>query len=300
MSRSSKRFALYFFVSEEYEQYFEAIVSTRLTRGRVKEFKEMFWFPKTITYSVPRKIDCSKLLSEGMKALEGCLFKLAVERGECWDFSKKRRYKTRGIYGDTDDENMLIPLASYDSNMLKYFKVAISSQFPSQSFLAFYHILEYNFLTVSDEALHGRLKSHIHSTNFYGTDDQLETIISVVKKHNDKSDETEMLSRVLRKYIDEDELIEHINDIESKVGEKLYTKSTEIFGERFQVQNKKDHAITNVAKLLKHVRNALVHSSARYNRDDCHIPLTESEFVVESYIPLIRFLAEKVIYAKSL
>jgi len=58
-------------------------------------------------------------------------------------------------------------------------------------------------------------------------------------------------------------------------------------------------AISNVAKLLKHVRNALVHSSDKYNRDECHIPLTESENILEDYIPLVRFLAKKVIYAKS-
>ncbi len=296
---SSKRFSLNFFHSDEYQDFFEAILVRRFKRDGDIKFKDLFWFPPTIEFSIPRKTDRSKLLSEGMPAIEACLFKLAVEKGECWDFSKKRKRRLFTFYEESEGEELNIPSATYDENMLKYFKVAVSSQFPSQSFLAFYHVLEYNFLSVSDESLEGKLKSHINSTSFHGDSEHLSKIISIVKKHGDTSDETEMLIRVLRKYLDEDELIEFIGEIEEKAEEKLYTKNHEVFGERFVVQAKKDHAIANVAKLLKHVRNALVHSSDRYNREDCHIPLTDSESIVENYIPLVRYLAEKVIYAKS-
>jgi hypothetical protein len=113
------------------------------------------------------------------------------------------------------------------------------------------------------------------------------------------SDETEMLMRVLRKYVDEEELIEFISSSEDDAEEKIYTKSREVFGEKLHIQLRPDHAISNTAKLIKHIRNALVHSSDRYSRDDCHIPLTESEDIVREYIPLIRYLSEKVICAKT-
>jgi hypothetical protein len=299
MSKASKKFALHFFHSEEYKEFFDEIFANRLKSSRNISMDEMFWFPRTIKYSVTRKIDRSKLLSEGVPALEACLFKLAVENGICWEFSKNRKRRNSNFFEEKESETSNIPNAVYDTNMLKYFKVAVSSQFPSQSYLAFYHVLEYNFLTVSDEALQNKLKAQVSSTNFQATSENLAKIISIVKKHGDISDETEMLTRVLRKYVDEDELIAFIEDLESKNKDIVYTKSQEIFGEKFTINPKKDHAISNVAKLLKHVRNALVHSSDRYNRDDCHIPLTESEDIVETYVPLIRFLAEKVIYAKS-
>ena len=299
ITTASKRFALYFFHSDEYKDFFDAVLVKRFERDRDIKFKDLFWFPATIEFSIPRKTDRSKLLGEGIPAIEASLFKLAVEKGECWDFSKKRKRRLFTFYEESEGEELNIPSATYDENMLKYFKVAVSSQFPSQSFLAFYHVLEYNFLSVSDESLEGKLKSHINSTSFHGDSEHLSKIISIVKKHGDTSDETEMLIRVLRKYLDEDELIEFIDEIEEKVEEKLYTKNHEVFGERFVVQAKKDHAIANVAKLLKHVRNALVHSSDRYNREDCHIPLTDSESIVDNYIPLVRYLAEKVIYARS-
>lgn len=300
ISSASFKWALSFFHSEEYKDFFEAVVARRFGRERQPTLDKLLWFPTTIEFSLPRKTDRTKLISEGEPAIEACLFKLAVEKNECWDFSKKRKRRAINLYEEAEGEELNIPTAVYDSNMLKYFKVAVSSQFPSQSFLSFYHVLEYNFLSVSDEALQGKLKAHINSTSFRGDEENLDRIVTIVKKHSDNSDETEMLLQVLRKFVDEDELIAFIAEIESTYEEKLYTKSHELFGERFQVQLKKDHAISNVAKMLKHLRNALVHSSDRYNRDDCHIPLTDSESIVEAYIPLVRFLAEKVIYAKSL
>ncbi|MFM5009143.1 hypothetical protein ACET6F_13550 [Aeromonas veronii] len=299
LSLASDFFALSFFFSQEYSDFFNVNISRKLKNKRIRTFNELLWRPYSITFSAQRKTDTSKLLSEGIPALDACLFKLASELGSCWEFMKKRRERLMPEYEDIDTDNMSIPMAKYDPNMLKYFKVAVSSQFPSQSYLSYYHVLEYNFLSVSDEVLHSRVKTHIHSTEFNGSNTQIEKIINIIKKHNDKSDETEMLTRVLRKYINEDELIDFIEELENRINIKLYTKTADVFGEKLQIQTKKDHAISNTAKVLKHIRNALVHSSDRYNRDDCHIPLTESEFVIEKYIPLISFLAEKVICATS-
>jgi hypothetical protein len=303
LTESSKKFQLSFFDSDEYERFFDLVIRRKLARfikrNKDLSFENLLWTQRTVSYHVPRKQEKSQIMREGVPKMEACLFKLAAENSECWEF--RRRIKSPVISGveEFDEDDLKIPLAAYDSNLVKYFKVAISSQFPSQSFLAFYHVLEYNFLHVSDEALHGRLKSHVNSTRFQGQPDEIEKIISIVKKHSSSSDETEMLMRVLRKYVDEEELIEFISSSEDDAEEKIYTKSREVFGEKLHIQLRPDHAISNTAKLIKHIRNALVHSSDRYSRDDCHIPLTESEDIVREYIPLIRYLSEKVICAKT-
>lgn len=303
LSESSKRFQLSFFDSDEYERFFGAIIRRRLTRfierNKGLEFGRLLWTQRTLSYHVPRKQDKSQIIREGIPKMEACLFKLAAENSECWEFRKRIKLPVIIWEDEFNEDDLKIPVAKYDTNLVKYFKVAISSQFPSQSFLAFYHVLEYNFLQVSDEVLHGRLKSHVNNTRFQGESDDIEKIISIVKKHSSSSDEVEMLMRVLRKFVDEEELIEFIAEAEADAEEKIYSKNREIFGERFHVQLKKDHAISNTAKLIKHIRNALVHSSDRYSRDDCHIPLTESEDIVREYIPLIRFLSEKVICSRS-
>lgn len=303
LTGSSMKFQLSFFDSDEYERYFEHIVQRKIERfikrKRELSFEDLLWRQRTISYHVPRKQEKTQIKQEGIPKMEACLFKLAAENSECWEFKRRIKKSLVSWSEEFDEDNLNIPLATYDSNLVKYFKVAISSQFPSQSFLAFYHVLEYNFLQVSDEVLHGRLRSHVNNTRFQSQPDEIEKIISIVKKHSSASNETEMLMRVLRKYVDEEELIEFISQLEDSAEEKVYSKSREIFGEPFHIQLKLDHAISNAAKLIKHVRNALVHSSDRYSRDDCHIPLTESEDIVRDYIPLIRFLSEKVICAKT-
>ena len=131
----------------------------RIERGKVKvgDNVEIVGIQET-KKSVVTSIEMfRKLLDDGMPALEACLFKLAVEKGECWDFSKKRKRRLFTFYEEQEGDFLNIPAASYDLNMLKYFKVAVSSQFPSQSFLSYYHVLEYNFLSVSDESLQGKL-----------------------------------------------------------------------------------------------------------------------------------------------
>ncbi|HEJ6970562.1 TPA: hypothetical protein ACGCBI_001956 [Serratia marcescens] len=301
LSRSTKEFSLGHFQSEDYTAFFKRLVRNRIVR-RIKnighiDFEMMLWNPITIKYSLSRKIEADKMLADAIKCFESCLFKLAVDHGQAWDLYKKRR-SLNTIYNSDDEIELNIPLGSYDNNLVNYYKVAVSSQFSSQSFLSYYHILEYNFLSVSEEELQSKLKANIQSTNFSGSSKDIESIINVVKKHNDKSDEKDMLNRVLKKYISQEELKDFIEDFEKVAGEKYYTKSKKVFGEDLSINIKNEHMFPNTAYTLKHIRNALVHSSDKYNREDCHIPLTESEDLVSYYVPLVRFLAEKIICAK--
>ena len=59
------------------------------------------------------------------------------------------------------------------------------------------------------------------------------------------------------------------------------------------------HTISNTAKIIKHIRNSLVHSSDKYTREKCLILFSENESIVFNYIPIIQFLAEKVIFANG-
>ena len=51
----------------------------------------------------------------------------------------------------------------------------------------------------------------------------------------------------------------------------------------------------NLAKRIKIIRNALVHSSDRYERQQRYIPTYGSEKMIRNEITLLRFFAEKVI-----
>ncbi len=255
----------------------------------------------TITYIPKNKIDKKEIIRVGREKCKASLFKLAVTENECWEL--RETIKARGFtipYSDESLNDLTIPKSKYDDDMVGFYKVARSSIFPTQSFLSYYHVLEYNFLRVADEELYNKTKSIINSTTFNSSYENVNKLLSVLQKHEKNLDETSMLKRVLIKYVDEEELITFINDLENKTKEKIFSKpKDDIFGEKISIRLEIGHAISNTAKIIKHIRNSLVHSSDKYTREECVIPFSESESIVIKYIPVAKFLAEKIIYANG-
>ncbi|GGE22976.1 hypothetical protein [Psychroflexus salis] len=256
---------------------------------------------KTITFKTKRKLSREKLIEEGRAKSKSCLFSLAVNENECWEL--RETIKGKGFYiplSDETDEDLKIPKAIFEDDLVGFYKIAKSSLFPSQAFLSYYHVLEYNFLRVSDEELFNRTKSIINSPSFNSNYDNVNKLLAVLKKHERNLDETSMLKRVITKFIDEEELINFIRELENKLTEKVYSKpKDEVFGERIPLKLEEGHTIGNTAKVIKHIRNSLVHSSDKYTREECVVPFSESETIVTRYIPIVKYLAEKVIYANG-
>lgn len=296
---ASMIFALAFFDSAEYEQYFRIRLEKRLTAISLRRISFLMWQPSTATYTAKGRKTPPNLKEVGLSTIKNCLFKVAVEEHDCFAVwtPKSRRMKT--TYLDEQEGDDRIPRSDYDENIVSYYKVAKASPFPSQSFLAYYHVLEYHFLRVAEDLLHHRLTAMLNDPKFKPSRNGLDKLISAVRGQDARSDETEMLRNVLNRYVQEIDLIEFINRVESIVGEKLYTKKRKIFGEPLEINPREGHALSNAASVLKHVRNAIVHSSDRYNRDECHIPLSGSEETIEEFIPLVRYFAERVIYGTA-
>lgn len=256
---------------------------------------------KTITFQTKRKLTREKLIQEGREKCKSCLFALAVNENDCWEL--RETVKGKGFYiplSEETDDDLKIPSAIFEDDLVGFYKIAKSSLFPSQAFLSYYHVLEYNFLRVSDEELFNRTKSIINSPNFNSSYDNVNKLLAVLKKHERNLDETNMLKRVITKFIDEEELINFIRELETKLTDKVYSKpKDEVFGERIPLKLDEGHAIGNTSKVIKHIRNSLVHSSDKYTREECVVPFSESESIVTRYIPIVKFLAEKVIYANG-
>jgi hypothetical protein len=120
-----------------------------------------------------------------------------------------------------------------------------------------------------------------------------------VLDYDSKNDETEMLKKVLTKYVKPSELIEFLKEYEDFLDEKYYSKQKNRFGQNLQVNFEETHVISNVATIVKVVRNALVHSSDRFERNERVIPFTKSTDIVIKEMPLIKFLAERVIIGSA-
>lgn len=312
LAAASKEYRLAYFESDRYAKAFARIrerIERRANRPGIRRrspptfrFEDLFINFHTVTYTAVRKPRGKKITDVAIKPVKSCLFALAYRKGESWELSNE--VKAKGIrylrVNDDLDTVMDIPRASYDAAAVTFYKVAKSSQFPSQIFLAYYHILELHFLKVADADLYNAVCAQLNNPDFESTYANVSKLLAVIKRHDSTSDEREMLRGVLRKYVVEEEFIEFVSDFESNAGEAIYTdQKTKVFGERFSIKLEKGHAISNAATIIKHIRNALVHSSDRYAREDCFLPLSESQDDVVKFIPIVQFMAERVIFATA-
>ena len=309
--KASNEYVLSFFNSTAYSEVFELIkqrIQRRCDSRRARtadrfrmEIGGFLVIPYTATYTPKPKLLKEKLPDIGKEKIKACLFNLAYSKDECWELkdeikSKHFRYKRQ----EQKNEALIIPSAKYDDDLVSFYKVARSSQFPGQAYLSFYHVLEYNFLRVADEILFSSVKAQLNKPNYKATYENVNKLLSVINKHDKHQDETEMLKAVLFKYVQEDELIEFIKELENEANEKIFSNPKNIiFGENMSIKLEIGHALSNTAKVVKHIRNSLVHSSDKYSREDCFMPFSESESIVSKYIPIVQFLAESTLFSSA-
>ena len=266
----------------------------------IHSFEGMFIFPTTAIFTSSIDMKEEDLESVGKNKIKGCLFKLAYSEQEAWELRELFGQSSTKIIENVELIDMKIPSATYNDHLVSYYKVAASSAFSDQAFLSYYHVLEYYFLRVSDEIIHTGLKSLINDISFTTSYDNVNKIMSIIKKNDNSSDELEMLKAVIKKYVQEDDLIEYVKLMEKLAGRNVYTNTKQtIFGENICIDIRLGHVIGTTAKVLKHIRNALVHSSDKYNRDECFLPFSDSISIVVLYNPIIKFLAQKVIFANA-
>lgn len=315
LSPASKEYKLSYFESDRYEKSFGRIMERverranrptvsgrRRTSRRMMRFEDLFYHFHTVTYSAKRKPRNQSIEDVAIEPVKACLFSLAYRKDESWELSHE--IKAKGlIYPKSDEEpdgDLEIPRASYDDAAVTFYKVAKSSQFPSQVFLAYYHILEFHFLRVADEGLFNAVCAQLNNPDFRSTYENVTKLLAAIKRNDNTSSEKEMLLGVLRKYVAEEEFIDFVEEFETSYGERIFSKAkNQIFGERYSIKLDKGHALNTGATIIKHIRNALVHSSDKYAREDCFLPLSESEDDVVKYIPIVKFMAERVIFATA-
>lgn len=311
LSPASKEYLLSHFESERYAASFHKIkrrIGLRTSRIKSEKytptlsFEDLMFRFHTIKYTAKRKPRSQNIHDVAIQPVKACLFSLAYKKDECWELSHE--IKSKGLnYPSADektDTNLEIPRASYDDAAVTFYKVAKSSQFPSQAFISYYHILEFHFLRVADEGLFNAVCAQLNNPDFRSTYENVTRLLAAIKRNDNTSSEKEMLLSVLRKYVAEEDFIETIQETEKIAGECIYTKFKQpIFGEKFSFNLDKGHALSSAAAIIKHIRNALVHSSDKYSREDCFLPLSESEDLIVRYIPIVKFFAERVIFATA-
>ncbi len=268
---------------------------------------DFFTRPFTISINNLNIITEEKRISFSDDMFETCLFELAYFKEACtnlcksWDdFFPSLEEEDSDLEESQKKESYQLPKVFYNKELTKFYRLGLSSYFLILEFLTYYQILEYFFINVSYEGLYNKLSYELKDPKFVPKESHIAKLVRIVEEHSKKVDETEMLTNVLKKFIDFKDLKEFIENYEEKISEKIYTKRNEIFGEMVEVRLEENHIFGNVAKIIKIIRNALVHSSDRYEGKKRYVPFSESTEIVEKHIPLLKFLAEKVIFATSL
>ena len=140
-----------------------------------------------------------------------------------------------------------------------------------------YLFIEFYFLKCTEKNLQQQLKFFIDDPKFNSTQNNLEQLITTIKKYNYENDENKMLSCVLHEYIPAEALLSFVHSLGIKRGE-----GADIFGENIEKKGlEENNVIEVIGKTIKAIRNGIVHSSDKYNRADRFIPFSESETTVK-------------------
>lgn len=204
-----------------------------------------------------------------------------------------------------DDLTAPLPKCKYNQDLVVHYQRGVAADDPLQAFMEFYKVLEYFFVKVTDEELYGRLSSRINNPRFMTTPENLDRIIHDVSQHQATTDETEMLKAVLASYLLEEEVVEFVKKFEAHLEEKHFTQLSGI-GQRLGLTTTealkfdKGHFLPALSRRLKSLRNSLVHSSDRHERKERLVPSNRNALAfIHREVPLLRFLAEKVIIANA-
>jgi len=273
-------------------------------KSKFIDMSEVLLRPITIKVHNIKATSPERAIAQTSQLIDSCLFELSYLKNlslllpEKWHL-RQPRIRPFHFGDDVKGNELQLPRVRFNSELIKFYQRGKSTDDPVIQYLSFYHVLEYYFVSVSDEQLYNRLSQRINDPKFITSPSQLNRIIQDTLTHKRETDETEMLKLVLQKYVDKTELIEFIKAYEEYLGDQIYTKRRVIFGDSLEIKLNPDHVIANLSTRIKVIRNALVHSSDRYERKQRYIPSSSSEKVIKNEIPLIRHLAEKVVIGSA-
>ncbi|WP_243550617.1 methylamine utilization protein MauJ [Priestia megaterium] len=195
------------------------------------------------------------------------------------------------------------PKRKYNSDLLDYYNLAVSSDDPYISFISYYHIIEYYFDQVYREQQIKTLRDSITDPRFSNKDDdKVYKIIEKILKdgravrEDGSGNELPSLIYLLNKYIsDLDDYKERLNDEDLNFYQNNKVSFSQ--GDAIIWDKPKDKILKAISNRIYKTRNALIHSKSSKKDVTYHPYLHETE--LEKEICLIKTVAEHIIEADS-
>ncbi|MBR1751450.1 MAG: hypothetical protein IJ740_11340 [Ruminococcus sp.] len=239
--------------------------------------------------------------SEYKKILNSYLFNISYNNN--YVFSVRNFKDERSHYIDRiKRKGQLFPYRSYNPELIRYYYQGVSSDMPFTQYLAFYHILEFFFQSVSEQVAFEAIEEFITRPSFSPHHKEdiknfYKKIKTIMKEQKDDGvwNERNSLLLCLKKYVpDLEELKETIISI-SENSVDYYQNNTVPFADGENIisfYTTTDKIYSDIRNRVYAVRNSIVHSKdgerLRYEPFKHDKELTKE-------IPLIRAIAEEII-----
>lgn len=222
---------------------------------------------------------------------EAALFNISFSRGVGLSLSSSWERSYYQLARRRSDE-INFPQRSYNSDLVAYYNLALSSESLILAYLSLYKILEFFFLSTTETTLHRRLRDKLAAPDFNARKQgQLRQIAALIRKHDQRMDEQRMLAGVISHYFMADEISGWLDEDEDR--KQYFTTPTEVFGRLVTLDLHSSQYAGSLAGRIYHIRNTLVHN--KEGELPRFIPFSGQEEVLHHDLPLILYLAEQLI-----
>lgn len=252
---------------------------------------------QTIKITSPKKHS----IAEYRRMLNAYLFNISYNRDVTFsivDFSENRRALRRRSHRD----GQFFPYKSYNQELSKYYHQAIATDIPFTQYLAFYHVAEFYFQTISEQDAFQEIEDYITRPSFspYKEENISRFYNMIKKKIREQRDDGVWNERTglllcLKKYVpDILSLKMSIETIDSSTID--YYKDTIVEfaddSKTIDFDSNLDVVYNNIRDRVYAVRNAIVHSK---EGDKLRYEPFKHDKQLAREIPLIRGIAEEII-----
>ncbi len=298
LGKASNDFIGFFRFNVEFVEYLTDLSPAH--KITVSDFSTFYERPLTIRI-VNKKGGDPLTVSNSISIADTCLFHIAsvshlsLKIANKWEFKGDRIIYSQG--GVEPPEKLDFPKSITNRELTNYYILALNGSSPEYQYLSFYHCMEYFFLKISDQDLYDKIRSYLISPSFNVSDANIDKIVFEVQSHRHEEDEKSMLSRVLKHFVNKNELKRFLENYENVFGEKIFTSKRDILGKELVIEPLNNNLFDNLAQRIKHIRNEIVHSVDRRQRSKRR--WMKIEDIAATELPLMRFLADQIIVATS-
>lgn len=241
--------------------------------------------------------------NQAKSMVQSYLFNIAFNYGYAIDIAsfpfRERTFLNSRLRGS---DGQIFPYKQYNSEIVKYYYQGLSTDIPFAQYLAFYHVIEYFFQSITERDIFDEITTTITSPDFspYRKDSVRSFYKKIKKKINEQKEdgignEKNALKLCLLEYVKD---LTHLEDSLKRIDEnaiEYYTKNSVVFaddGKIIDFSSSAENVYKSVCDRIYSIRNAIVHSKESEKKR--YTPFKHDK-ELKKEIPLIRAVAEVVI-----